>query len=132
MERTVEQSPISGNVGQRFLTSYHPNRGDAATGTARSPEFTIADGQLLTFLIAGGDKDGVGVRLLADGFEVNVWRGKNTEHFERAFYVLDGLAGKTLQLELFDSEVGGWGHIMLDHVRLLSLVQLEQRDERNE
>ena len=111
MERTVEQPPISGNVGQRFLTSYHPNRGDAATGTARSPEFTIADGQLLTFLIAGGDKDGVGVRLLADGFEVNVWRGKNTGHFERAFYVLDGLAGKTLQLELFDSEVGGWGHI---------------------
>ena len=30
------------------------------------------------------------------------------------------LAGKTLQLELFDSEVGGWGHIMLDHVLLMA------------
>lgn len=124
-EYTVEQQPISGNVSPGFLTSYHPDRGDAATGTARSPEFTTADSQLLTFLIAGGKGEGVGVRLLADGAEVNVWRGKNTEDFETVAYPLDGLAGKTLQLELFDFEIGGWGHIMLDSVRLLSLVQLE-------
>ena len=53
-ERTVYQQPISGNVTEGLLTSYHPNRGDAETGTARSPEFTGADDQLLTFLIAGG------------------------------------------------------------------------------
>ena len=116
-ERTVDQQPITGNVTERFLTSYHPNRGDAEIGTAHSPEFTVADGQLLTFLIAGGG-GGVGVRLLADGAEVKVWHGKHTEHFEAVSYPLDGLADKTLQLELFDSEVGGWGHIMLDHVRL--------------
>lgn len=98
-ERTVGQQPVSGNVGRGFLTSYHPNRGDAVTGTARSPAFTIADGRLLTFLIAGGDGDGVGVRLLADGAEVTVWRGRNTEHFEPAAYLLAGLEGKTLQLE---------------------------------
>ena len=116
-ERTVGQQPISGNVGG-FLNSYHPTRGDAVTGTARSPAFTIADGQLLTFLIAGGSGDGVGVRLLADGAEVTVWRGRNTGHFEEAAYLLTGLAGQTLHLELFDAEVGGWGHVMLDHVRL--------------
>ena len=91
------------------------------TGTARSSAFTIADGQLLTFLIAGGDGDGVGVRLLADGVEVNVWRGRDTEHFEDVGYFLAGLAGQTLQLELFDAEVGGWGHVMLDHVRLVQV-----------
>ena len=123
-EYTVEQQPISGNVSLEFLTSYHPDRGDAATGTARSPGFTIADGQLLTFLIAGGAGDGVGVRLLADGAEVAVWRGKNTERFEAVAYFLDGLAGRTLHLVLFDSEVGGWGHIMLDHVRLSEAVPL--------
>lgn len=53
-ERTVYQQPISGNVTKGLLTSYHPNRGDAETGTARSPEFTGADDHLLTFLIAGG------------------------------------------------------------------------------
>ena len=57
-------------------------------------------------------------RKLADGAEVTVWRGRNTGHFEEAAYLLAWLAGKTLQLELFDAEVGGWGHIMLDHVRL--------------
>ena len=57
-------------------------------------------------------------RKLADGAEVTVWRGKNSEHFEKAAYLLAGLAGKTLQLELFDAETGGWGHVMLDHVLL--------------
>ncbi len=118
-ERTVGQQPISGNVGRGFLNSYHPDRGDAVTGTARSPAFTTADGSLLTFLIAGGDGDGVGVRLLADGAEVNVWRGRDTEHFEEVGYLLSGLEGQTLQLELFDAEVGDWGHVMLDHVRLV-------------
>ena len=119
--RTVGQQPIRGHVGRGFLTSYHPNRGDAVTGTARSPAFTSADGSLLTFLIAGGDGDGVGVRLLADGAEVAVWRGRDTEHFEEVGYLLAGLAGQTLHLELFDAEVGGWGHIMLDHVRLVQV-----------
>lgn len=59
-ERTVYQQPIRGNVTEGFLTSYHPHRGDAEVGTARSPEFTTADGQLLTFLIAGGGGEGVG------------------------------------------------------------------------
>ena len=124
-ERTVGQQPISGNVGRGFLNSYHPNRGDAVTGTARSPAFTTADGSLLTFLIAGGSGDGVGVRLLADGAEVTVWRGKDTEHFEEVGYLLAGLEGQTLQLELFDAETGGWGHIMLDHVMLVRAVQLD-------
>ncbi len=118
--RTVAQQPVSGNVGG-FLTSYHPTRGDAVTGTARSPAFTSADGQLLTFLIAGGDGEGVGVRLLADGAEVTVWRGRDTEYFEEVAYLLSGLAGQTLHLELFDTETGGWGHVMLDHVRLVQV-----------
>ena len=119
--RTVGQQPIRGHVGRGFLTSYHPTRGDAVTGTARSPAFTSADGSLLTFLIAGGDGEGVGVRLLADGAEVAVWRGRDTEHFKEVGYLLAGLAGQTLHLELFDTETGGWGHVMLDHVRLVQV-----------
>ena len=112
----TNQQPISGSVGQSFLNSYHPGRGDAAVGTALSPEFTATDGQLLAFLIAGGQGDGVGVRLLADGSEVDVWRGRNSEHFGWVVHPLADVAGKKLQLELFDHETGGWGHIMLDHV----------------
>ena len=65
--------------------------------------------------------------MLADGVEVANWHDRRdspsfgfSEHFEMKVHPLAGLAGKTLQLELFDFEVGGWGHIMLDHVLLVS------------
>ena len=51
-------------------------------------------GAVPAFLIAGGKGEGVGMRLPADGEEVALWRGKNSER-------------------------GGWGHIMLDHVILM-------------
>ena len=113
------QQPINGNIGPGFLTSYHPSKGDRVTGRALSPEFIATTDQLLSLLIAGGKGEGVGVRLLADDEQVAVWRGQNTEHFERVIYPLTDVAGKRLQLELFDRETGGWGHIMLDHVILL-------------
>ncbi len=112
------QQPISGNTGQGFLTSYHPDKGDRVTGRALSPAFTAEPGQYLTFLIAGGEGGGVGLRLLADGDEVAVWRGRNTERFRQIVHPLADVAGERLQLELFDDETGGWGHIMLDHVML--------------
>ena len=117
-ERYKGQQPISGNLGRSFLTSYHPENGDRVTGRALSPAFTAESGQYLLFLIAGGKGDGVGLRLLADGDEAVVWHGENTERFERVIHPLAEVAGQRLQLELFDEETGGWGHIMLDHVML--------------
>ena len=119
-EHEYVQLPIRGNVGPGFLTSYHPTASDAATGAARSPEFTATNDELLAFRIAGGGGDGVGVRLLADGEPIEVWRGRNSEHFETVVHPLSGLADKTLQLEMFDHETGGWGHIMLDHVMVIA------------
>ena len=113
------QQPISGNEGRGFLTSYHPDKGDRATGRALSPAFTAGHDQYLAFLVAGGKGDRVGLRLLADGDEAVVWRGRNTERFERVVHPLAGVEGQRLQLELFDNETGGWGHIMLDHVMLV-------------
>ena len=113
------QLPISGNIGSGFLTSYHPTEGDIPTGSAVSPEFVADADQYLAFLIAGGRGDGVGVRLLSDGEAVAVWRGQNSEWFRQVIYPLADLAGKTLQLQLFDNETGGWGHIMLDHVLIM-------------
>ena len=113
-----EQPLIWGRVGSGFLTSYHPDKGNAATTRALSPKFTSSAEQSLAFLISGGDLEGVGLRLLADGEEVAVWRGSNTESFELIVHPLRYVAGKSLQLELFDYELGDWGHIMLDHVLL--------------
>ena len=112
------QQEIVGNIGLGFLTSYHPTEGDRPTGLAISPEFTARADQYLSFLIAGGNGDGVGVRLLAGNEEIAVWRGRNTERFSLIFHALADVAGRPLRLEMFDDETGGWGHIMLDHVLL--------------
>ena len=113
------QQDVIGNIGPGFLTSYHPTNQDFPTSGAASPKFTAETDQYLAFLIAGGNADGVGVRLLSDGEEVAVWRGRDTEWFSPVIYPLADVAGKTLQLQLFDNESGYWGHIMLDHVLIL-------------
>ena len=128
-ERYRGQHPISGNAGRGFLTSYHPDKGDRTTGRALSPTFTAESGQYLVFLIAGGAGGGVGLRLLAGGDEAAIWRGENTERFKRVIYPLGEVAGQRLQLELFDDETGGWGHIMLDHV-MLARRQFEKQSEK--
>ena len=56
------------------------------------------------------------MRLLADGEPAAVWRGADSERFRTVIWPLDEVAVKRLRLELFDHEVGGWGHVMLDHV----------------
>ena len=113
------QGLIWGRADSGFLTSYHPSKGNRVTGKALSPKFTAAADQYLAFLIAGGDAEAVGLRLLADGTEVAVWRGRSTDRFDLIVHPLGYVAGKSLQLELFDYELGDSGHIMLDHVLLV-------------
>ena len=116
------QGDIIGNIGPGFLSSYHPTEGDIPTGSAISPKFVAEADRYLAFRIAGGDRDGVGARLLVDGAEVEVWRGRNTEFFRSVIYPLADFAGKTLQLQLFDCETDETDrleHIMLDHVIIL-------------
>ncbi len=118
------QALIWNRADDGFLTSYHPGRGSRATGRTLSPTFTATADQYLAFRIAGGEIQGVGLRLLADGEEAAVWRGRNPprmprdERFHLVVHPLGYLAGKTLQLELFDRDTGDWGHVMLDHVML--------------
>ena len=116
------QGDVIGNIGPGFLTSYHPTDGHISTGGANSPKFVAESDQHLAFLIAGGGGDGVGARLLVDGAEVAVWRGRKTEYFRTVVYPLADFAGKTLQLQLFDDrtdETVRLEHIMLDHVLIL-------------
>ena len=118
-ELYLGEQDIIGNIGPGFLTSYHPTEGDIPTGSAASPQFVAEADWHLAFRIAGGMGYGIGARLLSDGEEVKVWRGQNRGWFRPVIYPLAEHAGKTLQLQLFDNEASGWGHIMLDHVIIL-------------
>ena len=110
--------PVRGHVGPGFLTTYYPGKWER-TGRATSPTFTARDDQYLVFLIAGEAHDRVGLRLLADGEEVALWRGVSWEAFEMVIYPLRQLAGKELQLEIFNHEIGDRPRLMLDHVMLV-------------
>ena len=65
--------------------------------------------------------------MLANGAEVAVWNGLNPEQFELIVHPLAYVAGKSLQLELFDNEHGDRGHIMLDHVMLVACDTCQMR-----
>ena len=110
--------PIRGHVGTGFLTTHFPGKWER-TGRAYSPTFTAREDQYLTFLIAGEPHEHVGMRLLAHGKEVAVWRGDNWEAFELVVYPLHQVAGKQLQLEIFNNEIGDRPRLMLDHVMLV-------------
>ena len=110
--------PVEGHVGPGFLTTYYPGKWER-TGRATSPTFTARDDQYLMFLIAGEENDFVGLRLLADGEEIAVWRGDSWHHFNLVIFPLHQLAGKELQLEIFNNEIGDRPRLMLDHVMLV-------------
>ena len=110
-----------------FLASYHPDEGPTTTGKARSLQFTADADDCLSFLIGGGNSERVGLRLLANGVEVNVWRAeegiwRGRSPFGYLYFVaypLAEVANATLQLELFDGERGPDGFVVLDHVMLI-------------
>ena len=110
--------PVFGHVGPGFLTTYYPGKWER-TGQAYSPTFTARGDQYLMFLIAGEPDDDVGIRLLANGEEVAVWRGDNWRNFEMVVYPLRQVAGQELQLEIFNNEIGDRPRLMLDHVMLV-------------
>ena len=110
--------PVQGHVGPGFLTTYFPGKWER-TGRATSPTFAARDDQYLMFLIAGERHDQVGLRLLADGEEAAVWRGANWGSFDMVIFPLRQLAGKELQLEIFNNEIGDRPRLMLDHVMLV-------------
>jgi len=110
--------PVRGHVGPGFLTTYFPGKWER-TGSAWSPTFTARADQYLMFLIAGEPHDFVGMRLLAGGEEIAVWRGDNWDAFEMVIYPLRDVAGHELQLEIFNNEIGDRPRLMLDHVMLV-------------
>jgi microsomal dipeptidase-like Zn-dependent dipeptidase len=133
-----------GHQGNRWIGTYENRRtatepwartqGDAPTGTATSPAFTITR-DFITFLIGGGaGSANVHIRLeVNDPFLgwVQAWdyprnlplkttpQGASSELLVRQAWRTDdlsGLKGKEARIVIQDGATGSWGHINVDHI----------------
>ena len=104
---------VPGALGHKLLRSNHG--GDAATGTLKSPEFTIAH-DYINFLVGGGnDKLRLLVQLIVDGKALRATSGTHRETLLWNWWDVSQLKGKTAHIELVDNSSGGWGHLNVDH-----------------
>ena len=110
--------------GEGFVNSHDGRQApdspaaDALTGRLVSPAFAL-DRDRLTLLIAGGSHVGeTEVRLVVDGEVVRTATGHDAGDLREAAWDLTGLRGREARLELVDAATGGWGHLVVDAVRL--------------
>jgi len=114
-----DQMDVSGFEGKGLVNSYF--KGDGTTGTLTSPQFKI-ERRYINFLIGGGKHPGrTCINLLVDGKVIRTATGPNdrpggTERLDWHTWDVSDLAGKTAQIQIVDSQTGGWGHINVDHI----------------
>jgi beta-fructofuranosidase len=112
------QMSVTGFRGKGLANSYF--RDDNTTGTLTSPEFRI-ERKFIAFLIGGGRSDKLSLQLLVDGKVVRSATGTNdrpggSEMLWAESWDVAGFAGKTARLRIVDDAVGGWGHVLVDHI----------------
>lgn len=110
------QNPVSGYVGSGLVNSYYGT--DTSTGTLTSPPFIITK-PYLNFLIGGGNIPGVvGMNLIVSNVVVRTATGANNETLTPQQWDVGDYLGQTARLQVFDSAIGGWGHINVDQITL--------------
>ena len=108
-----EQAPVGGFRGNGLANSFHG--GDRSVGTLTSPSFPLKF-RYLNFLVGGGETVGkTCVNVLADGAVVRSATGREEEFLTTATFDLEEFVGRNLQIQIVDSEPGGWGHVSADH-----------------
>jgi len=115
------QGPVTGPDGP-FLSSFNPDRGDAATGRLVSPPFPLTGDRMFSRVAGGYDPERLRVSLLVDGKRLFSETGRRSEYFGLREWDISGLKGRQGVLEIVDDDTGRWGHIMVDEV-----VQWNQR-----
>ena len=110
------------NVSGRKLVNTLANpKGDGATGTLTSPEFSV-ERDYIVFRVGGGKfPDETGVELRVDGEKVLSETGlynesrKGDEGLARRVWDVAKYRGRKAQIVIFDNKAGGdWGHIKAD------------------
>ncbi|MFZ4843784.1 glycosyl hydrolase [Mycetocola saprophilus] len=112
------QSPVSGWLGKGFLNSFTAEQGDGATGSLRSPDFTI-DRNALVAKIGGGNHPGLTeLRVVVNGQSVATATGEDSETLTWKTLDLTPWVGQNAHIEIVDELTAGWAHLLVDHVML--------------
>jgi uncharacterized protein (DUF608 family) len=112
------QNPVSGWQGTYFVNSFAGD--DGPTGTMRSKPFDLSE-RFLLFRIGGGAHVGATcLNLVVDGRVVKSTTGQNTERLEPVAWDVSEWRGKQATIEIVDRASGGWGHVLVDDIRLSS------------
>lgn len=110
------QNPVSGFTGPGLVNTY--GGGDGPRGRLVSPAFQIKE-RYVSFLIGGGQLPGkCCLNLVVDGKAVRTETGQNTEQLRRVEWDVQDLAGKEAKLEIVDDHSDGWGHVLVDDIRM--------------
>ncbi len=113
---------IKGFGGLGFACTLNPRTGNAATGKAVSPEFTI-ERPLITFKIGGGNLPlgSTGgqacVNLVVDGQVLRTASGNGLPSLSNVVWDVSALAGKKARLEIIDNSASpNRGYILVDDI----------------
>lgn len=109
------QSMVFGNTGN-FASSATARTIDDVTGTLLSPPFEIR-GEVITLRVGGGRApDTQRVSLLLEGRRIFSATGCSTEILSRRIWNVADWIGRLAQIEVADTGVGGWQHVLADEI----------------
>jgi len=114
--RTIEEHNHSGTpsnyMGEYYFDSYFT--GNENIGTLVSPDFVV-EHNYLHFLVAGGQVENAGVRLIVADTIAYEAQGSNSIVFEWVTWDLSPYTGQSVHLEIIDETTAGWGWVACDH-----------------
>ena len=108
------QQAVIGFQGKGLVNTFL--KSDGSMGTLTSRPFKIQR-RHINFLIGGGDHAGrTCVNLLIGKKAVLSATGSNSERLAWTTWNVAKFIGKTARIRIVDLEIGGWGHINVDHI----------------
>ncbi len=109
-----DQQKVNSYIGKGLVNSY--NDGDATTGKLISPEFSI-ENRFINFLIGGGKSTNTQIRLIINNEVVlSETSMEDSESLRWNGWDVTDWIDSTAHIEIVDEAIGGWGHILVDHI----------------
>ncbi|MBQ3350457.1 MAG: LamG domain-containing protein [Thermoguttaceae bacterium] len=121
----VDSSGTFDNGNKGFLSSGSNGQEETPTGVLRSDPFLV-QGDIMEYYISGGNNINNKHLDLVDADSGEVYRsatGNDTNDFKYDFWSLKGLEGKSVYIQVVDSDGGtSWSHLELDQIRQIKFA----------